>query len=506
MKTARPASFAVWAPRVTLYALACALLTPILAFWIRGAPVDLFGAPMEAHVYIVASLLITTISLWMFSADHTIHRYFTLHDIIQMSKAVIFSVALTATFVFAVTRMDAVPRSIPIIHATLLILALSGRGMYQRWCEHNDVRKSAAPHAGATTNIVIVNANRMAKMYIALVEGLGAKSQRILCVLDEQQKLINRTIGGYAIIGQPSELTAVIQDYAIHGVIVHKVMVAGNAAGLNPQTRLSLARSCEDNNASLEFFGDILNFAAGVNDSADFAEAADEPTTSAIFARNSSFFGKRLFDVAVAAGAAVFLSPLIVLTGTLVAFDVGWPLLFWQQRLGKNGSMLRIYKFRSLPVLRPSTDAPSDPQPQPSRIGALLRAMRLDELPQIWHVARGEMSIVGPRPLLPCDQPEDASLRLSVPPGLTGWAQVCGGKLLNVEEKNALDLFYIRHAGLMFDLKIVLLTIRTVVFGERRNEKAIRLARRTVGHRSGIAGPAAFGAQATPASTAFPRG
>lgn len=105
-----------------------------------------------------------------------------------------------------------------------------------------------------------------------------------------------------------------------------------------------------------------------------------------------------------------------------------------------------------------------------SSFGDFLRATRLDELPQLYNVLRGDMAIIGPRPLLPEDQPESAEMRLSIAPGITGWAQIHGGKLVGVDEKNALDEYYIRNVSLRLDAWIVLKTIKTVFFGDRRED------------------------------------
>ena len=102
-----------------------------------------------------------------------------------------------------------------------------------------------------------------------------------------------------------------------------------------------------------------------------------------------------------------------------------------------------------------------------SWIGAFLRKARLDELPQLLNVLVGDMSLVGPRPLLPQDQPSDASLRLAVRPGITGWAQVSGGNSLSPETKNKLDEWYVRHASFMLDLRILLMTLGFVLRGEQ---------------------------------------
>src|SRR5262249_52713468 len=107
-----------------------------------------------------------------------------------------------------------------------------------------------------------------------------------------------------------------------------------------------------------------------------------------------------------------------------------------------------------------------------SRIGALVRKSRLDELPQLLNVLVGDMSLIGPRPLLPHDQPSNSAVRLMVRPGITGWAQVNGGKLITPEEKNALDEWYVRNASLWLDLKIIGKTIVFMFCGESRHAQA----------------------------------
>jgi hypothetical protein len=109
-------------------------------------------------------------------------------------------------------------------------------------------------------------------------------------------------------------------------------------------------------------------------------------------------------------------------------------------------------------------------------IGRFLRKCRFDEFPQLLNVLVGDMSLIGPRPLLPRDQPPDPTVRLSVRPGITGWAQVNGGNSLCVEEKDALDEWYIRNASLRLDLRIVFMTFACVFLGERSSEAAVAAA------------------------------
>jgi lipopolysaccharide/colanic/teichoic acid biosynthesis glycosyltransferase len=113
-----------------------------------------------------------------------------------------------------------------------------------------------------------------------------------------------------------------------------------------------------------------------------------------------------------------------------------------------------------------------------SLVGRLLRRSRLDELPQLYNVLIGDMSFVGPRPLLPCDQSPDYAARLSVRPGITGWAQVNGGRIVAPLDKAILDIWYVSKASFLLDLKIMLRTVEMVLFGERANTKAVHQARR----------------------------
>ncbi|HEY1299642.1 MAG TPA: sugar transferase [Stellaceae bacterium] len=185
---------------------------------------------------------------------------------------------------------------------------------------------------------------------------------------------------------------------------------------------------------------------------------------------------KRLFDTVAALLLMLWLMPLSVLLAVIVFKDVGWPLLFWQLRLGQGGRELQIYKFRTwrAPFDRRGNRIPEELRV--SRVGSLLRRSRLDELPQLLNVLAGDMSLIGPRPLLAQDQPPNATVRLLVRPGITGWAQVNGGARLTPGEKEALDTWYIRNASFWLDLRIIGMTLLHLFRGERRGETALAQA------------------------------
>ena len=168
--------------------------------------------------------------------------------------------------------------------------------------------------------------------------------------------------------------------------------------------------------------------------------------------------------------------PLYPAIALLVLFDVGSPILFWQQRAGWRMKTFLLYKFRTLRQPIDEKGCVLSDAARMSRIGGMLRKSRVDELPQLLSIIVGDMSLIGPRPLLPRDEPIDSRLRLSIRPGVTGWAQVHGNDLLTPVERNALDCWYIKHASLRVDAQILYKTCKVVFHGSRRDEKIIEAA------------------------------
>ncbi len=175
---------------------------------------------------------------------------------------------------------------------------------------------------------------------------------------------------------------------------------------------------------------------------------------------------KRLFDILVSALGLILLSPLLLLVALLVLADVGRPVLFRQRRPGLGGRPFELVKFRTMRSGSAAGAGVDSDSLRLTRIGRLLRASSLDELPELWNVLKGEMSLVGPRPLLMqyLDRytPEQAR-RHEVRPGITGWAQVNGRNALSWDEKFALDIWYVDHRSFVLDLRILALTALSLV-------------------------------------------
>ena len=172
-------------------------------------------------------------------------------------------------------------------------------------------------------------------------------------------------------------------------------------------------------------------------------------------------FGKRIFDLAVVIPALIVLLPILVLLALLVRLKIGFPVLFRQQRPGLHGQPFTILKFRTMTDAR---DARGNLLPDAERqvpFGQFLRSSSLDELPELFNVLKGEMSLVGPRPLIMryLDRYTPGQMRRhEAKPGITGWAQVNGRNGISWEKKFALDVWYVDHQSLRLDLKIIAMT------------------------------------------------
>ena len=180
-------------------------------------------------------------------------------------------------------------------------------------------------------------------------------------------------------------------------------------------------------------------------------------------------YSKRLLDVLLSGLALLVLSPLLLVTAVLVRVKLGSPVIFCQERPGKDGAIFRLHKFRSMTDARDETGALLPDKERLTPFGQKLRALSIDELPELWDIFRGKMSIVGPRPLLVKYLPlydEEQRRRHDVRPGLTGWAQVHGRNLTTWEERFAYDVDYVDRIGFALDVKIVLMTIRCVLARE----------------------------------------
>lgn len=178
---------------------------------------------------------------------------------------------------------------------------------------------------------------------------------------------------------------------------------------------------------------------------------------------------KRIFDFAVSLFALLTLLPVILVVAVLIRFKLGSPILFTQDRPGLNGHVFKMMKFRSMLDAKDKDGNLLPDDQRMTKFGAFLRSTSLDELPGLFNVLKGDMSLVGPRPLLVQYLPlynKQQARRHNVRPGITGWAQVNGRNAISWEDKFKLDVWYVDNQSFLLDIKILLLTVKKVFVRE----------------------------------------
>jgi sugar transferase EpsL len=196
---------------------------------------------------------------------------------------------------------------------------------------------------------------------------------------------------------------------------------------------------------------------------------------------------KRFFDLALSVILLVALSPAMILTACLIRWKIGSPVLFRQTRPGLNGEPFTLYKFRTMTDERDAAGNLLSDEKRLTKTGRLIRKTSLDELPQLINVIKGDLSLVGPRPLLMEYIPlytKRQWRRHEVKPGITGWAQINGRNKVTWEEKFELDVWYVDHRSFLLDLKILLLTVVKVLKSEGVSQDRHVTAEKFTGRRN----------------------
>jgi lipopolysaccharide/colanic/teichoic acid biosynthesis glycosyltransferase len=466
-----PSSKSTIVYRLSAFDLGAAVAAPVLALWIRNPIASFSVTPTVIATYTTISVCFSVLFFVWFKIARSLPDHFSIHDAGEIAKASLCAVMSTAAFAFTITRLDQIPRSVPAIHfLTLIAILLSVRLFHGKMVKHRELRAAGAIAHDSEKNVIIVGAGTLASLYVGFLESIPHGGWRIAAILDDSKWLHGRSILGHTIVGGTEEAEALLDDFAQHGLKMTTVIVCDQDRGRALDYRDRLAPLCLSSGLQLE----VLIEKLGVFE--DERPVRGSPTSPVLLANAGYFRAKRAFELLIAAlGLAMFL-PVLVLTSLLVLASAGSPVIFWQRRVGRNARPIFVYKFKTMRNAVDRKGRLLSAQERRTRVGQILRATRLDELPQLLNVIKGDMAIIGPRPLLPVDQPAEPSLRLAVAPGLTGWAQINGGKLVSIEEKNSLDEWYVRNASLRLDAEIVWRTFLTVLFGDRRNEDQLAAA------------------------------
>ena len=460
------------------YDVALALLAPLAALWLRSAVILTSAGMLDTLNYCAISAAFSLTMFAAFGINRGIPEFFTVRDVLTLAKAVVVGEVLTGATMFSLTRLDGIPRSVPAIHALTLGAGLFAVRVIAHIGASRRIARERQP-ASEEIAVVLIGVTKLSALYMKLVDALEQHRERIVALLDEKPQSLGRTVNGVRVFGRPADLDRLIVDFALHGVEVGCVVVAGEEV-LSAEALAEVRRVCVARGLELNLIPQIL----GV----DHAKLRRKSAVERMIAKPRVeghaislpryFRYKRPESLALAALLVLALTPLMIVVAAIAFVDVGMPIFFWQQRIGLNGRTFLLYKLRTL---KEPFDWRGERIPDAqrlSKLGKLLRKLRLDELPQLLNVLVGDMAFIGPRPLLPQDQPPSASARLMVRPGITGWAQVNGGTLLSPIEKGTLDHWYLLHASVWLDLRILVLTIRAFVRGDRKSQIAFDRAQR----------------------------
>ncbi|MGD9669396.1 MAG: sugar transferase [Hyphomicrobiaceae bacterium] len=465
-------------------------LATVVALFIRD---DFALSPQRLDAlipYLVATLLMCAIVLTALRTDRTVWRFSTLRDYLILALASFLIVAGATALGFAFNRLEGIPRSIPVLQGLLIVATLVFARLLMR-LRHARRKRPAQflPGTDAVTHVLVVGVSHLAELYLRSVSELSRGTIKVEGLIAPAGRHTGRLVHQYPVRGTIADLADVLKDLEVHGIAIDCIVVAMPFERLSEGERTILLDVERGTGIRVAFLAEQLGFrqrgadralggASELRPGAQSRKAAFTVTPAELdrLARRPYWRLKRALDVCAAALLIAVLWPIMLLVGLLVALDVGLPLVFWQQRPGLQGHPFRLYKFRTMAGAHDQAGRRLRDDERHSRIGAILRRTRLDELPQLFNILLGHMSFVGPRPLLPVDQSPDHAARLLVRPGLTGWAQVNGGREVSLSDKAALDVWYVRNASLALDLRIAARTIPMVVYGERTNLDAIRRA------------------------------
>lgn len=437
--------------------------------------------------YLLLTLAVAAIVLPAFGTGRSVWRLTTLRDYVHLSIATVLIVMGGVVLGFSFNRLDGIPRSVPVLQGLVMLFAMVGVRVLLRLRHAARQRPQPLRPLQSDTQartVLIVGLSRLTEAYLHSIKEFGGGHVRVAGLLGRREADIGRIVLEQPVLGLPEQLAKVLQKLELHGVAIDAIVVATRFSKLSADARQALLDTEQAGQIPVVYLAETMGFEAHLPPASEKAGGAslsnrafaiDELQLAALAAR-PYWRVKRTLDVMVSLAGLIVLAPVLVLVALLVALDVGLPVVFAQQRPGLGGWPFRLIKFRTMGASHDADGRRLTDAERLSAIGRFLRRTRLDELPQLYHVLTGDMSFIGPRPLLPVDQSPDYALRLLVRPGITGWAQVIGGRDIAPLDKAALDVWYVQNASLRLDVEILLRTVPLLLFGERISRAAIETA------------------------------
>ncbi|MDX2158564.1 MAG: sugar transferase [Hyphomicrobiaceae bacterium] len=462
----------------------------------------IFDAELANHFpYLAMTLAVAVPVLRLLGVDRSLWRYSTIDDHLRIAIAMVLILLAATLLTFVYNRLEGISRSVPVLHAILALVGMvSARVAMRASCGAQATPKPFEPITRKPhQSVLLVGLNALAELYVKAIDELSDNYVRVVGIMDHDVRTDGMRVQGLPVFGGGRCIQDVVNDLSVHGVFIDRLVITIPSHRLDEAARRDIDAFTARSTIPVEFFAEnigIVNW-AGIEQAVGVADmlAAEErgPDVSFLFspaelaniAARPYWRLKRAVDIAVSLTLIMALWPIAALVAVVVAMDVGLPVLFWQVRPGVGGKPFALYKFRTMQAARDRNGRLRSDAERLSGIGRFLRATRLDELPQLWNILVGEMSFIGPRPLLPVDQSPAFAARLLVRPGLTGWGQIMGGRDIPPADKAALDIWYVRNASFALDAAIIKGTVPMVLRGERVDHVAIDRAWQEL-RRSGI--------------------
>jgi len=447
------------------------LLSFYLAYHLRytfnvgGVVPEDFGTPFDTWIPVAGLQSLVLLAIYQLRGLYQVSRAASWFEEVS---AIFGGTAVGVMLVFTAVSMARYPASsrLMFIFAWLIVVAVVGLGRLGL-----RMLRAALHRRGIDLErVLVVGDNHLGHMIMQGLADRSAQGYRVVGFVDEAA---HGDFGRFRALGRIENLHDIIAEHEVDQVIIA-------LPSASHRQILTIIEHCRRDGVKFRVVPDLYEMSLNL---LDLDTINGIPT---IGVKDSALHGwnrfvKRLLDVVVAAGGLLVLSPLLLLIALAIKLDSPGPVLYRQVRLGRHRAPFQVLKFRSMRVGadreldrlldRNEVDGPifkMRNDPRITRVGRWLRRASLDELPQLWNVLRGEMSLVGPRPPIPSEverYEEWHKKRLEVQPGMTGLWQVSGRSRLSFDEMVTLDIYYIENWSLALDLRILFRTIPAVVTG-----------------------------------------
>jgi len=461
-----------------IYDVACMVGALFFALYLHdGHIVTGEGEPARPMIISLISSGFAIAVLLLFQTHKNLWAYLSFKDLGLVFVAVTTSIILMNACFYFILHYGVIPRSVLPLHWALAIVAMTGARLLVRQLS----RPVVSGDSMAQKHVIVVGVGHTAELYMQFARKVMPNKVVIEGVVDENEALVKRYFHGCMILGTFDALPKILEQYRLHGVRIDQFIIAKPWQTLSQHSQEYLETLKRQYSIEIVHFDRQIGMEERCPEQERIQDSMEQ---SAPYIAIEGFYPKlkRAYDIGAALILLVACMPLMLLTALLVAVDIGMPVIFWQRRPGRYGKPFKLYKFRTMRPVRhrwyeSRAMHKSRDHMRCSGVGRWIRRMRLDELPQLWNILRGDMSFIGPRPLLEDDQPEGGQARLSIRPGVSGWAQVHGGDALTADQKLIMDLWYIQHMSVFLDVRILIKTVLVVIHGDKPKLEIIEKSR-----------------------------